>query len=282
MQKVFGEAKKYLGEILSAFEFWDKQSVRKIQRNVRRRLTHQYALVRKHDQHNGNDKKVFEEEGDFYCLIETGGSNAEHDEAVSTWQCVPANTSTNLDGQIRPVKARSLFCASPYYAIVTIAYIQKLSALVKHLLESGLVHDGVLAQDTTQFASLWALRETIGPAASQAGSVYKYDVSVPVGKMYGLRESLKEKLNAAGLLGPNGDAVNDKGFYEGGKVMAIGGYGHMGDGGCMSPKSLTPGNLHINVVADSYDEEIEKVIEPYIYEAVCKSPPVARSFLRCS
>ena len=88
----------------------------------------------------------------------------------------------------------------------------------------------MLAQDTTQFASLWALRETIGPAASQAGSVYKYDVSVPVGKMYGLRDSLKAKLGEAGLLGPKGDKVNDQGFYEGGKVMAIGGYGHMGDG----------------------------------------------------
>lgn len=28
------------------------------------------------------------------------------------------------------------------------------------------------------------------------------------------------------------------------------------------------GNLHINIVADKYDAEIEKVIEPYIYELV--------------
>jgi hypothetical protein len=31
--------------------------------------------------HHG-DRKVFEEEGDFYCLIETSGSNSEHDEQV--------------------------------------------------------------------------------------------------------------------------------------------------------------------------------------------------------
>lgn len=32
-----------------------------------------------------------------------------------------------------------------------------------------------------------------------------------------------------------------------------------------------PGNLHINVVADKYDDEIEQVLEPFIYEIVCKS-----------
>lgn len=31
------------------------------------------------------------------------------------------------------------------------------------------------------------------------------------------------------------------------------------------------GNLHINVVADKYDDEIEQVLEPYIYEVVCES-----------
>jgi hypothetical protein len=33
------------------------------------------------------------------------------------------------------------------------------------------------------------------------------------------------------------------------------------------------GNLHINVVAKQYDEEVEKIIEPYIYEIVCESTP---------
>lgn len=30
------------------------------------------------------------------------------------------------------------------------------------------------------------------------------------------------------------------------------------------------GNLHINICADKYDEEIEKVIEPYVYEIVAE------------
>lgn len=40
--------------------------------------------MRRHQIANGEDKKLFEDESNFYCLIETSGSNAEHDEAVST------------------------------------------------------------------------------------------------------------------------------------------------------------------------------------------------------
>jgi FAD/FMN-containing dehydrogenase len=67
VQKVYTESKKHLGEILSAFEMFDAKS---------------YEYVRKHQEEAGGAKKVFETEGDFYCLIETGGSNADHDEEV--------------------------------------------------------------------------------------------------------------------------------------------------------------------------------------------------------
>lgn len=30
------------------------------------------------------------------------------------------------------------------------------------------------------------------------------------------------------------------------------------------------GNVHLNIVADKYTDEIEAVIEPYVYEIVCK------------
>ncbi|WWC65521.1 uncharacterized protein I303_108139 [Kwoniella dejecticola CBS 10117] len=194
VQKVFAEAKGHLGEILSAFEFFDKQS---------------YALVKKHQEENGGERKVFETEGDFYCLIETGGSNAEHDEA-------------------------------------------KLTGLLEHLMENEMVLDGVLAQDSTQFQSLWSLRELVPESAGKAGSVYKYDVSVPVGKMYGLVEKMRAKLREGGIL--EGDGQKD------GPIRAVAGYGHMGDG-----------NLHINIVANKYTDEVEKIIEPYIYEIVAEN-----------
>lgn len=68
VQKVYIESKKHLGEILSAFEMFDAKS---------------YEFVRKHQEEAGHAKKVFETEGEFYCLIETGGSNSDHDEEVS-------------------------------------------------------------------------------------------------------------------------------------------------------------------------------------------------------
>lgn len=44
----------------------------------------QFAVVQHHMKElHGAEKKVFETEGDFYCLIETGGSNSDHDEEVS-------------------------------------------------------------------------------------------------------------------------------------------------------------------------------------------------------
>ena len=66
--ETFGETKKHLGEILSAFEFFDGAS---------------YNLVRDMKKEHGEEvKKVFDNEGDFYVLVETSGSNPDHDEEV--------------------------------------------------------------------------------------------------------------------------------------------------------------------------------------------------------
>lgn len=128
-----------------------------------------------------------------------------------------------------------------------------------------LVLDGVLSQDSTQFQNLWKMRELIPECAGKAGSVYKYDLSVPVPKMYSLVEKMRERLGEAGLWKEEG----------GGRVREVVGYGHVGDGQSLAYFTITEaydlagtGNLHINICADKYDPEIEKVIEPYIYEIV--------------
>lgn len=70
VQEVFKETKSHLGEILSAFEFFDDKS---------------YEILRHHQKETGQEvRKVFETEGQQYILIETSGSNAEHDEEVCT------------------------------------------------------------------------------------------------------------------------------------------------------------------------------------------------------
>ena len=66
--KTYGETKQRLGEILSAFEFFDAAS---------------YDIVKHHQIENGQEpKKIFDQEGDFYVLVETSGSHADHDEEV--------------------------------------------------------------------------------------------------------------------------------------------------------------------------------------------------------
>jgi FAD/FMN-containing dehydrogenase len=126
-------------------------------------------------------------------------------------------------------------------------FSKKLNGLLEELMESSAISDGVLAQDETQLQSLWSVRESIAEAAGKMGSVFKYDVSMPVDKMNELVEDMRKRFNDKGMLG------EDK------QVKEVVGYGHIGDG-----------NLHINIIAESYSQEVESVIEPYIYEWIAK------------
>lgn len=112
----------------------------------------------------------------------------------------------------------------------------KVDAFLEYLMEEGLASDGVVSQDETQTKSLWAIRESVPESIGKSGKVYKYDISIPVSKMYDIVLDLRSKLQKEGKT----------------KVC---GYGHMGDS-----------NLHLNVCEPSYTSETLKVIEPYVYE----------------
>lgn len=181
----FVKAKEHLSEILSAFEFMDGKTQEFVAR------------------HSSNKRPI---EGDypFYILVETSGSNKDHDE-------------------------------------------EKLNGFFEDLLESGIVADGTVAQDTTQMKSLWALREGITECLGKEGGTYKYDMSAPLDKLYELVDVTRAKLDEAGLVGP------------GKPVIDVVGYGHLGDG-----------NIHLNVPVRAYDKKVEKVIEPFVYEWIAK------------
>eukprot|EP00258_Populus_trichocarpa_P045669 XP_024461688.1 D-2-hydroxyglutarate dehydrogenase, mitochondrial isoform X2 [Populus trichocarpa] len=115
---------------------------------------------------------------------------------------------------------------------------EKLEAFLLHSMESGLISDGVLAQDINQASSFWRIREGVPEALMRAGPVYKYDLSIPVEKMYSLVEDMRLRL---------GQSAN------------VVGYGHLGDG-----------NLHLNISAPRYDDTILAQIEPYVYEWTSK------------
>lgn len=181
--RAFGESKKQLSEILSAFELMDGRS----QKLVHTSTGNKYPL-----------------EGDypFYCLVETSGSNADHD-------------------------------------------MEKLEAFLESIMGEGIVADGVLAQDETQFQSIWRWREGITEALSHLGGTYKYDVSIPLPELYQLVDDCRERLTNMGFVG-------DDDSYP---VRAVVGYGHMGDS-----------NLHLNIAVRQYNKDVEKAIEPWVYE----------------
>ncbi|KFH48990.1 putative D-lactate dehydrogenase-like protein [Hapsidospora chrysogenum ATCC 11550] len=187
VQLAFREAKSQLSEILSAFELMDGKSQNLVQR------------VR-------SGKKPLEDDHPFYCLIETSGSNGEHDYA-------------------------------------------KLEAFLEDVMTKEIISDGVVAQDETQLKSLWSWREGIPECLGHWGGTYKYDVSIPIREMYDLVDDVSAKMEEAGLVGET-DAH---------PVVGVVGYGHMGDS-----------NLHLNVAVRRYEEAVEKVLEPYVFEWIAK------------
>ncbi|KAJ5597085.1 FAD-binding type 2 [Penicillium hetheringtonii] len=176
VQRAYLEAKGQLSEILSAFELMDGRSQRLVQDST------------------GN-KQPIEGEYPFYCLIETSGSNAEHDMA-------------------------------------------KLETFLENVMGEALSP-----------TALWRWREGITESLSHLGGTYKYDVSIPLSELYQLVEDCKQRLTEKGFVG------DDDSF----PVRAVVGYGHMGDS-----------NLHLNVAVRRYDKEVEKAIEPWVYEWIQK------------
>ncbi|CAB3989332.1 D-2-hydroxyglutarate dehydrogenase, mitochondrial [Paramuricea clavata] len=173
LQRIFKAAKSMLGEVLSAFEMMDYDSV-------------------KASEFIGLQNPIGE--NNFYALIETSGSDAAHDE-------------------------------------------EKLTALMEWLMNEDLVQDGTIATDKQKMTNIWAVRENIAAGLLEIGYVYKYDVSIPVPRLYEIVEDLRNKI--------------------GDKVITIVGYGHIGDG-----------NLHLNIVTEEHDPKVHQLLEPYIFEWV--------------
>jgi FAD/FMN-containing dehydrogenase len=187
VQKAFREAKGQLSEILSAFELMDGRTQKLVNRVT-------------------GKKMPLEGEHPFYCLIETSGSNADHD-------------------------------------------AEKLEKFLEHVMETEVVSDGILAQDQTQIQELWSWREGITECLGHDGGVYKYDLSIPIHELYDLVNETRDRLNEAGLIG------SDDSY----PVVDVVGYGHMGDG-----------NLHLNIPVRRFEKDVEKKLEPFVYEWVQK------------
>uniref|UniRef100_A0A8C7E278 D-2-hydroxyglutarate dehydrogenase, mitochondrial n=1 Tax=Naja naja TaxID=35670 RepID=A0A8C7E278_NAJNA len=143
----------------------------------------------------------------------------------------------------RYLKLTNPVAESPFYVLIETSGSnsthdeEKLSYFLEHVMGSDLVVDGTLASEGKKIKALWALRERITEALTCDGVVYKYDISLPVEKLYDLVTDMKVRLDTA--------------------AKNVVGYGHLGDG-----------NLHLNVTAGSYSHSLLDAIEPYVYEWV--------------
>jgi D-2-hydroxyglutarate dehydrogenase len=154
----------------------------------------------------------------FYVVIETGGSNHEHDNAklaafLETCMAAPAPTSSVGGG-------------AQFGAAV-----------------GPLVLNGVVAADETQAAFLWRLREEVSVALSQRGHVFKYDLSFSTPDMYGVVQAARSRMRdslPAMQARIRAEAARAGVDAEEALAQLAGtfpvGYGHMFDG-----------NIHLNV-----------------------------------
>ncbi|CAK9059166.1 D-2-hydroxyglutarate dehydrogenase [Durusdinium trenchii] len=188
VQRTFSLARQKLGEVLSAVEFCDRSAI---------------DFVLKREAGTGV-RDPLEETYPFYVLIETSGSDGEHDS-------------------------------------------EKLHRFLEAAMSDGdaAVQDGVVAADETQARALWRLREGVSDAMTTAGYVYKYDVSLPLPRMYELVEETRQKLQEAGVEA----------------TAKAAGYGHLGDA-----------NLHLNVTSlTGRDDKVLELLEPWVFEWVSKA-----------
>ncbi|XP_070834771.1 D-2-hydroxyglutarate dehydrogenase, mitochondrial [Chaetodon trifascialis] len=170
--KTFQLCKGMLGEILSAYEFLDSECMRLL--NTHLKLSNPIS------------------DCPFYVVIETSGSDPQHDG-------------------------------------------EKLHNFLEEAMTTSLVADGTVATEESKIKALWSMRERVTEALTHDGFTYKYDISLPVERIYQLVTDMREHL--------------------GDRAKSVVGYGHVGDG-----------NLHLNITSPARDPALLAAIEPFVFE----------------
>mmetsp|Transcript_30955 Transcript_30955/g.78916 ORF Transcript_30955/g.78916 Transcript_30955/m.78916 type:complete len:539 (-) Transcript_30955:125-1741(-) len=132
---------------------------------------------------------------------------------------------------------------SPFYVLIETAGSnathdqEKLESFLEKAMEDGLVEDGTMASEPSKIKAIWEVRERITEALKHDGYVYKYDISLPLPKLYDMVEDTRKRLENQG------------------SVTRVVGFGHIGDG-----------NLHLNITGPKYDEKVMSDLEPWLWE----------------
>lgn len=112
---------------------------------------------------------------------------------------------------------------------------EKLHNFLDEAMTSSLVTDGTVATEDSKIKALWSMRERVTEALTHDGFTYKYDISLPLERLYQMVTDMREHL--------------------GDRAKSVVGYGHVGDG-----------NLHLNITSPAKDPALLAAIEPFVYE----------------
>jgi len=132
---------------------------------------------------------------------------------------------------------------APFYVLIETAGSdaahdeEKLHRFLEQTMENGLVDDGTVASEPSKIRAIWDVRERITEALKHDGYVYKYDISLPLPKLYDVVEDTRKRFQ-----GDDG-------------VTRVVGFGHMGDG-----------NLHLNITGPEYKKDVMDSLEPWLWE----------------
>jgi D-2-hydroxyglutarate dehydrogenase len=239
VRDVLRGARRMLGEVLSAVEFLDAESMRMATAYLEGAGNPLRRVGGGGGGGGGNggassssSSSSSSDEHPFYMLIETSGSNREHDaqklEDFLSWAMGGGGGGAEGGG-------------------------------------GGCVSDGVLAESGAQSRAIWRAREGVTEALARRGAVFKYDVSLPLERMYEMVEAVRARLGCeeggdVRAVGGGGAATaaassSSSSRHQGVRVV---GYGHVGDG-----------NLHLNVSApQGYDPDLLRRLEPFVFEWV--------------
>eukprot|EP00126_Sphaerothecum_destruens_P005132 Sdes_comp18581_c0_seq4m8705 len=91
---------------------------------------------------------------------------------------------------------------------------------------------------------IWKIRESVSLALRKDGHVFKYDVSVPIEKLYDPVLEIQSVIQQS----PH-------------QATSVVGYGHLGDG-----------NLHLNItVEENLVSRMTQMIEPFLFDFISQS-----------
>uniref|UniRef100_A0A8C8G6X7 D-2-hydroxyglutarate dehydrogenase, mitochondrial n=1 Tax=Oncorhynchus tshawytscha TaxID=74940 RepID=A0A8C8G6X7_ONCTS len=109
---------------------------------------------------------------------------------------------------------------------------EKLHQFLEAMTSSQLI-DGTVATEEAKIKALWSLRERVTEALTHDGFTYKYDISLPIERIYQLVTDMREHL--------------------GDRAKSVVGYGHVGKTVCLC-------------VSVSFYPDLLASIEPFVYE----------------